>query len=195
MPYQLSSMSKMKVTPAKKSTTTKHKVADGGSGAHMKILNAAVTMKQTLNKDLTKQLIPAMTGIQGASTIRNALAKLKKLDYIEPEVKEAIVPTDKGVKNADVSDVNIGTMPSSNEDYHEKVKEHFKLKEMARNVFDLIADGRIYTKDQMASALGLKKNSTFRNLLADLKKKGIVEARGDSLQLTEAMFPFDLRPE
>jgi len=189
-------MSKTKIAPAKKSTTAKHKVADaGGSGAHMKILNAAVTMKQTLNKDLTKQLIPAVTGIQGASTIRNALAKLKKLDYIEPEVKEAIVPTDKGMKNADVSHVNIGTMPSSNEDYQEKVKEHFKLKEMARNVFDLIADGRVYTKDQVASALGLKKNSTFRNLMADIKKKGIIEARGDSLQLTEAMFPFDPRPE
>lgn len=43
----------------------------------MTILNYATALKQKQGKDLEKDQISMLTGIKGASTIRNALSKLK----------------------------------------------------------------------------------------------------------------------
>lgn len=61
-------------------------------------------------------------------------------------------------------------------------------------LFGAIGNGRVYTKDEIVEKLGMKKNSTFRNLLAGLKKKKVIESK-DSVQLTKEMFPFEPRPD
>jgi len=180
------------------STSTKNfpeKKASTGK-AYMKILNTAAALKATLGKDLDRKQISILTGINGASTIRNGLADLKKQNLAEV-TPESVIVTEKGMEEADLSEVDVATIPTTNKDYQENIKVQLKLTSKELEVFDAMANGRVYTKDQIMIAIDGKKNSTFRNLLAGLKKKNIIEpaAEKDSFQLHKDMFPFEARPE
>lgn len=185
--------------PRKKSTSSpaKHKSPGGGrdssGGAKMKILNAAAATKLSLGEDLDRKQIPALTGITGASTIRNALAALKKNGWIEVTA-ETVVLTSEGMDRANPGDLEV---PSSNAEHHEKIKTQRKLTPKAIAVFDMLVDGRVYSKQDVANAIfDGKMNSTFRNTLADLSKHKIIERPdSSSLRLTDKMFPFIPRPE
>jgi Mn-dependent DtxR family transcriptional regulator len=186
-----------KIVAVKKSSVSKHKSSAGGSaGASNKILNCAVVHKSKTGKNLEVKMITLMTGIQGKSTIRNALAKLKKLNWIDTDVKDGIVVTEVGLENADPNAFDMNNAVTTNKEHLDNIKEHFKLNEKAIAAIDFISSGRVFTKDEVANALGMQKNSTLRNLFADMKNKGIIEYHGkSSLQLTKEMFPFDPRPE
>jgi 6-phosphogluconate dehydrogenase (decarboxylating) len=172
-------MAKTYTTPKKKAPSpAKHNSGGGGrptassGGAQMKILNAAATTKLTTGDDLDRNQLIALTGITGSSTVRNALAALKKKDWVEV-TPEKIIVTPEGMDNADPGDV---TVPASNSEYHDKMKAMFKLKAKAIAVFDMLVDSRTYEKQEVANAIFQgKTNSTFRNTLADLNKHKIVE--------------------
>lgn len=133
----------------------------------MKILNAAASAKANLGEDLDRQQIPALTGVAGSSTIRNALTKLNRLGWIEPPYNKKITVSSEGMDHANIE---AATIPSSNADYHDRVKKQRKLKSKAIAIFDLIVDGKEHSKKEVADLVfDGKKNSTFRNTLADLK--------------------------
>lgn len=72
----------------------------------MKLLNAAAAIKAKLCKDLDRKQVSVVTGIKASSTIRNAVAKLKKDGLVEV-TKEAIIITDKGMEEADASAMDL----------------------------------------------------------------------------------------
>jgi DNA-binding CsgD family transcriptional regulator len=167
----------------------KEKRVIGKGGAAMKVLNAAAKWKVERNKDLPRRKVPFLTGINGSSTIRNAFAALKDELLIEV-TKESVVVTDRGMELADLDAVDLSSAPSTNTEYLESRKVKLTARECA--VVDTIADGLVHTKNEIAERLNMKRNSTFRNLMAALKKKDIVEYKdNDSIQLHEDMTPFD----
>ena len=186
--------SNSKAAAAKKSTSTKHKIVSLGP-TPMKILNVAALQKVQFGKDLDKSQISVLTGIGGGSTIRKGLAALKKQEYIEVDGGNVII-TDKGMDNADLSSIDLASLPKTNRDHHETIKTQRKLTAKEIAVFDTLADGRVYTKEKVRIATGSQKNSTWRKLLASLKNKNVLEyPDANSLQLTKEMFPFEPRPE
>lgn len=158
----------------------------------MKVLNAAAKWKVHFKTDIPRDKVSIITKIYGASTIRNAFAALKKDLLVEVTMDNTVVVTKKGLELADLNAVDLSNTPSTNEEYLESQKKAMKLTDRECEVIDAIADGLIHTKDEIAESLKMKKNSTFRNLMAALKKKGFIVYTGaDSVQLHEDMTPFE----
>jgi CRISPR/Cas system-associated exonuclease Cas4 (RecB family) len=66
------------------------------------------------------------------------------------------------------------------------------LKPKAAQLADLLVDGRPHAKKELTEKMGMKMNSTFANLMTDLKKAKIMEkAAGDSFQLTAYMRKYE----
>jgi len=185
------------VKAIKKSTKAKLAPSGGSSngGAHTKILNTVAALQQNLGREeVERKKLPALTGIQGKSTIANALTKLKNSDWMTVTPTKVSI-TDKGMANADLSAIDQIDLPTNDADYHESVKNQFGLKPKAIELFDVIADGRPHKKKDVVAALGMKMNSTFANLLTGLKKLNIIEYTASEVQLHADMFPFGGRPE
>ena len=163
-------------------------------GANGTVLNCLAALKSHQDIDeVDKTTIGTMTKISGASTIRNALAHLKKEGYITVNGKMVSI-TDKGMDEADPSAFDNFRLPTSNDEKHEQVKKDLTKSECL--VFEELKDGRVRLKEEVRVKLEFSKNSTWRNLLAGLVKKQVAEyPDSKSIQLTKAMFPIVPRPE
>ena len=185
----------------KKSSIVKHKVGSSGgtalSGAALTILNKAAALKKALGQNsLERSKLPALTGIQGKSTIANALTKLKN-DNLMLVAPGEITITDLGMEKVNPAEVTaiLEEIPTTNAEFHEKVKETHKLKPKQIELFECIQDGKAHQKKEVARKLDMKMNSTFANLLTSLKKLGIIEFENKTVRLTDTMMPFEARPE
>jgi len=174
------SQKKAAAAAAKKSSTVKHKVGSGGtalSGAALTILNKAAALKKAMGHDsLERSKLPSLTGIQGKSTIANALTELKN-DGLMLVTPAEIMITESGMETANPVDVAAALegIPTTNVEYHKSIKEQYKLKPKQIEFFECIQDGKKYQKEEVAKKLGMKTYSTFANLLTGLKKLGIIE--------------------
>lgn len=190
------------VAKKKSSSTVKHTVgASKGkcyvapTGAVSTILNKAAALKSALGQEsLERKKLSALTGIQGKSTIANALTKLKNEGWMIV-TPDSITITESGMTKADPIAVQsaVQDIPTTNAAFHEQVKKQYKLKPKAIELFDSIQDGNSYEKEKLAKALGMKVNSTFANLLTSLKKFGIIEFDRKTVRLTDDMMPFEPR--
>jgi hypothetical protein len=188
-------MPKPKVAKGKASATKYSKSSRGKSssisseGAVQTILNVAATLAslQSDSNSVPRKKVVAFAkfeGVVGTSTFANALTKLKKLNWITMS-SGSIDVTDKGMSQANITDMS----SVSNEDYHEKVKDKFKLKTKARELFDELSDGRKRNKKEVAAAIGCKMNSTWANMLTPLKKFDIIDFDRETIWLADDMFP------
>jgi hypothetical protein len=174
-----------------KSGAVKSSAKSGGNAA-TKILNIVAARMAKFGRSTAKEHLPVYAAIAGRSTIRNGLARLKKQGLITVTRTGEVVPTDKGMESADWTNVNLDNIPSTNEDYHKIVKTSKKLSDRERKLFDHIADGQPHLKADIREALGYLNNSTWRNLMARLKKKDVMEyPNSKSVQLVKRMFPFE----
>lgn len=151
-------------------------------------------MKAKFSMDeVEKKKIGGLTKINGASTIRNALAKLKKDGIIK--VNDGMLEiTAKGMDEADTSAFDHIKIPTTNQEKHDIMRTELKGKQIL--VFDAIIDGHTKNKEELRLQLGLEKNSTWRNLLASLVKINVAEYPDKlSIRLTKDMFPVVPRPE
>ena len=191
----------------KKSSSAKHHVNVGSpnspgaggtaKGAVLTILNKAAALKTALGQDsLERKKLPALTGIHGKSTIANALTKLKNEGWMLV-TPDSVTITGSGMNAADPTAVGtiMEDIPTTNAAYHKSVKEQYKLKPKAIELFDCIQDGKVYEKEKVAEKIGMKMNSTFANLMTSLKKHGVIEYDTKTVRLTDAMMPFEHRAE
>lgn len=183
-------------TAVKKSNQTKHtKKAGGGKGlkpTEQKVLDLVAGLKANLGKEeASRKQIFSMAAI-GKSTFANALTTLKN-EALLVVTPATLTITAKGMDQADPESL-LGEIAMTNEDHHQKVKDHHKLKAKACALIDELADGKAKNSKETATKIGLKMNSTFANLKTDLKKKEIVVFDRDTIQLHDEMFPFG-RPE
>lgn len=182
----------------KKAVHAKHKMESNTgssgsslSGAALKILNVIAHTSATMRVDeVCRKQVQHLSGIKGKSTIANALTKLKN-DGLVVVTPGMLSLTPMGKEAADP--IEESDIPANNAEFQAmKTRE---LPERALQLFEAVADGRDHRKKDVASAIGLKMNSTFANLLTKLKKDGIIEFDRENVRLAQSMFPFEPRPE
>ena len=198
-----SAVKKKKSSPTKHLIGSKKQASSGSSatvgiasGAVLTILNKAAAMKSLGQGVLERKKLSALTGIHGKSTIANALTKIKAHDWmvVTPQTVEI---TEMGLQVVDTDAVQqaIGDIPTTNAQFLQSIKDQHKLKGKQVELMNYIQDGKRYEKEDVASAIGLKMNSTFSNLLTTLKKLDIIEFDRKTIRLTDKMLPFEPRAE
>ena len=187
-----------KAQVAKKASTAKHKSGGGGGskqikGAAKNILDVAAAVSARTNKaEVSREQVILLIGKLGKSTIGNAFTALSKAGLLIITPKTLTV-TSMGMDAADVDAANI-TIPTTNAELHDSIKETYKLNKNQLALFDYLADGGTYNKKEVKAALKIPGKSTFANLLTNLKKMQIVEFDRDTIKLTDKMFEIEGRP-
>ena len=193
-----------KVTKARKTTSTKKlaktktsfsnaitKGVDGikpYKGATAQILNtvAAIMDKHDV-QSVEKKKIPAYSQVPGKSTIANAYTKFGKDGTMNVE-KDTVSITELGKKMAIIDSVDI---PMDNASYHEHIKTTKGMNAKQIKFFDLLAVERRMLRQDAAAAMGMKINSTFSNLLTDMKTFEVAGFDKTHVWINEEeMFPF-----
>ena len=87
----------------------------------------------------------------------------------------------------EVEENDLLPVPQTNEDIQAKLKEQIKQKR-AHLIFDLLADGRAYTRAEIADKLGWEENKTFSTYISYLSK--MVDKVDGKVQLSDDAFPF-----
>jgi hypothetical protein len=188
-----------KSPPAKKSTPAKRKVIKGGGrgGAHMVILNTVALQKEILKEaSVEREKLSFLAKIDGKSTIANALTKLKNHGWIIVTATTVSI-TDEGMKHADQQEMAKAraSIPKTNEDLWERVKEKYDLKGNKLKLMEELQDGRTHPKKDLLTKVFGKINSTSANACTDMKKCGIIFYENDAIRLDDKMFPVTPRSE
>ncbi|CAB9498670.1 expressed unknown protein [Seminavis robusta] len=194
---------KSKTGPTKaKETSTKKKIdsankkkANSGGGkkskdgmtAEQKILDVIAKLYAGGNKTPKREQVAKLCAI-AAKTLANTVAKLKKKDLVECPDAQTLGLTESGLEHVG----DLASAGSSNEEVHERIKNDLKGKQVT--LFDLLADGEVHEKDDIAEKLGYENRSVkaFANLIGAVKGKGIViYPTPATIQLDkERCFPF-----
>ena len=182
-----------KATKANKSkASAKHSKSSYSGGASQCLLDVIATLmtepKFSSSSFIPREKIDAymkLQGINGASTIRNAVAKSKKDDLIVVEGK-TVALTEKGMNNSN----RLADMSSnSNEEYQKKKIDDAKLNMKMRMLLDYLKDGKAYSKTELLTELDMTANSTWRNMIAKLKNEGFIKIKTTLIELSDEMFP------
>ena len=182
-----------KATKANKSkASAKHSKSSYSGGASQCLLDVIATLmtepKFSSSSFIPREKIDAymkLQGINGASTIRNAVAKSKKDDLIVVEGK-TVALTEKGMNNSN----RLADMSSnSNEEYQKKKIDDAKLNTKMRMLLDYLKDGKAYSKTELLTELDMTANSTWRNMIAKLKNEGFIKIKTTLIELSDEMFP------
>jgi hypothetical protein len=183
-----------KTPSAKKSQQTKHKAdatkdnaSKGLKPAEQKVLDLVARLQTLGKQEVSRQQVFNMASI-GKSTFANALTTLKA-GYLEVEHKTLAI-TDLGKKQANPDAVE-GTIVTTNEEHQKNVKKQYKLKAKACELMDALKDGKSHDKKETAAKIGMKMNSTFFNLMTELKKLNVIVFDRATIQLHKDMLPFD----
>jgi hypothetical protein len=119
------------------------------SGAHMAVLNALGALKVKFGEDQsTKKDVGTMAKIKGASTLRNAWAKLKKKGWVKVDGQMVSI-TDQGMLNVDQVMITRIKAPT-NKEHHDSIRAELKGKQIS--LFDALIDGLPHEKVSWLSA-------------------------------------------
>jgi hypothetical protein len=114
-------------------------------------------------------------------TVANILTKLKNANKIVMS-RGNISLTEEGVQGLG----ELAKQPGTDEEIHKRLKADLKKRQV--ELFDLIADGREYSKEDIARKLGYDqgaKTKAFMNLIGDMKnaRKILIYPTKDTIQL------------
>jgi hypothetical protein len=114
-------------------------------------------------------------------TVANILTKLKNANKIGMS-RGNISLTEEGVQGLG----ELAKQPGTDEEIHKRLKADLKKRQV--ELFDLIADGREYSKEDIARKLGYDqgaKTKAFMNLIGDMKnaRKILIYPTKDTIQL------------
>jgi hypothetical protein len=142
----------------------------------------------------TRKHVAAHSNLRLNSTFRNACAMLKKMNLIECPCASSIRINAHGLRLAnDLSDGTPARLNTTNESIQDDIKTTLLQKnKKAMQMFELMVDGRDYNKRELATTVGCPTcNSTFRNAMAFLKTRNLVDyPDAGSIRLSDMCFPF-----
>lgn len=179
-----------KSTTSTKTVATKAKSAtrskSGEPSAKTRIL-LAIASELALGKDeADKQRVFSLTGMTNKHTFDTNCSSMKKKGLIqdgEQSGSKALKLTKKGLEEVGPEAV---ARPKNNDAAQEKLKAQIKNKK-AHEIFDILVDGRAYSRDELAKKLGVEKNKTFSTYVSYLSK--VVDKEGNKLKLKDVAFP------
>lgn len=111
---------------------------------------------------------------------------LKKEGWVLYPSKDTVELTEQGLEY--VGDVDPSSL--SIDEFHENIKEMLPSKQ-AKEIFDMITDGKIHSKKDIIMKLGLDPNklSGLEKNLSKMSKLGFLEKNQTTIQLTDKCFP------
>lgn len=181
-----------KSSPAKAGATIVKKKSGGGNGGKNKksakeiILEIAATELNAGRDVIDRSLLTKGTGL-ATKTATNNLGKFKNEGLIEYPDPKTFKLTPAGIEACG----SLIKVPKTNAERHEHIKEKLKKKEV--ELFELVMDGEVYKKEDLAKKLGYedKKTKAFVNLIGGMRGGGILDYPDkDTLQLSDTCFPF-----
>lgn len=179
-------------SPKTKKTTTNASGNGGGGSAEDKIMKAMANFYVRGNITPERKKIESITGI-APKTLANAITKFKKNGLLELPDGKTMKLTDKGIEQC----VDETVMGTTNEQVHERIiNEDLKSKNRHVELFRLLQDGEIHSKDVVARKMNFEKGKStkgFQNICGEMKSKyGLVEyPTRDTIQLVhDVCFPF-----
>lgn len=151
-----------------------------------RIIKALAELHSSGEEDPSKEIVGLWSGVDpSCSTMRNALAALKKKGLIIPKTLQL---TQKGHDEACKLDIDL---PKSDQEFHNTFKNKIKGSKKSVEVYELLQYGPPLTKQQIAQKIGIDvTKSTFRNTMVPLNKlKFLEEIEGKRFRLAEKLFP------
>ena len=133
----------------------------------------------------SRTLICGLAAITSKGSFATTLLNMKKRGGLVDYDKETVWLTDQGKKMLPADALR---MPQSNDGMQAKLKEQVKGK-MARRIFDILTDGNAYSREEIASKLGVRDNNSLGTYISSLSK---VSERVDGrkkIQLKKIAFP------
>uniref|UniRef100_A0A7S2VEL8 Uncharacterized protein n=1 Tax=Entomoneis paludosa TaxID=265537 RepID=A0A7S2VEL8_9STRA len=190
----------VKRAPTKKSSSAtsgrnhnKKKSAGGGLTHNLKILRA-LALQYALGQTtggVDKKRVQGMAGIVDKKVFDTVAGILKnKKGWIQYDSKTTMSLTEAGREEVErhFGPDELKVVTASNDMYHDKIKEGLKSAK-SREIFDLLKDGKAYTKEEMANALGLEINKSFGTYLSGLSRFTEKMAGGQKYRLSDDVFP------
>ena len=118
---------------------------------------------------------------------KKTMGILKNKGYIMYPTKDTVALTELGIEY--VGKVDPDSM--SLQEFHDNIREILHNGKQAVQIFDLLVDGNVHTKDELIEALNLDRSklSGFEKNLSKMKSLGYLEKTKDTAQLTDLCFP------
>ena len=181
-------MAKTSSASNKRVATKAKSTVQGGKGgepsAKTRIL-LAIAAELALGKDeADKHRVFIITGMSNKHTFDTNCSSMKKKGLIEDGVgSKSLKLTKLGL---DEVGPEASAPPKNNDAAQERLKAQVKVKK-SRPIFDVLADGRAYSRDELALKLGVESNKTFSTYVSYLSK--VVDRDGKKIKLKDVAFP------
>ena len=168
-------------TKAVKAKPTKTKA--GGETATMRILQAVASQRAVGIVEADRATIQGLAAMPIKKSFDTTLLNMKKKGWVT-YTTTTVTLTDTGIE--EVGGAEAVAVPTNNAAMQDKLKETIKQKK-SREIFDLLVDGHVFTRTQLADKMGMEDNKSFGTYISALSK--VVEREGGKIRLKDIAFP------
>ena len=183
---QTSSKSSATAKKARTAITKKGKKNGGSSTSAADRIVSAVASRRAFGETKANRKL-----IMGLATILNKksfdttiLIMKKKKNWIDYD-KETVWLTKEGEEHVSPDAL---VVPKNNDDMQEKIRmDMLKGGKRPCEIFNLMLDGRYYTKADLAEAMGMENNKSFGTYMSTLSQ--VSERDGGKIRLVDFVFP------
>lgn len=166
-----------------KAKPTKTK-AGGSETASMRILQALVSQRAVGIVDADRGTIQGLAAMPNKKSFDTTLLNMKKKQGWVTYTTTTVTLTDAGIE--EMGGAEAVAFPTNNTAMQDKLKENIKQKK-SREIFDLLADGRAFTRTELADKMGMEDNKSFGTCISALST--VVEREGGKIRLKDIAFP------
>jgi len=177
-PTKLVAAKKAKSSSAKKGKSGGSKEEPAGT----RIMKAIASQRAFGIEDADRPTIQGLAAMPNKKSFDTTLLNMKKKGQVTYD-STTVKLTEAGWEEVGPEAASI---PSTNEAMQDKLKELIKVKK-ARDIFDILTDGRAYTRVELAEKMQLEDNKSFGTYVSALSK--VVERESGKIQLKNIAFP------
>ena len=183
---QTSSKSSATAKKARTAITKKGKKNGGSStSAADRIVSAVASRRAFGETKANRKLIMGLATILNKKSFDTTILNMKKKKNWIDYDKETVWLTKEGEEHVSPDAL---VVPKNNDDMQEKIRTDM-LKGVKRpcEIFNLMLDGRYYTKADLAEAMGMENNKSFGTYMSTLSQ--VSEREGGKIRLVDFVFP------
>jgi hypothetical protein len=183
---QTSSKSSATAKKARTAITKKGKKNGGSStSAADRIVSAVASRRAFGETKANRKLIMGLATILNKKSFGTTILNMKKKKNWIDYDKETVWLTKEGEEHVS-SDALV--VPKNNDDMQEKIRmDMLKGGKRPCGIFNLMLDGRYYTKADLAEAMGMENNKSFGTYMSTLSQ--VSEREGGKIRLIDFVFP------
>jgi hypothetical protein len=169
---------------AKKARTTISKNSSSPSAAD-RIINAIASRRAFGETKANRKLIMGLATMTNKKCFDTTILNMKKKKNWIDYDKETVWLTQEGEEHVSPDALAV---PRNNDDMQEKIRmDMIKGGKRSREIFNLMLDGRYYTKADLAEAMEMENNKSFGTYMSALSQ--VSEREGGKIRLVDFVFP------